>query len=79
MGSHRGRVVRAKTWSCFRLQQEHIQISVVNRCFSGRVYGLTALSKVGGLIYTQNVIDSIFLSDLKTVLTFVFNNKMTQV
>lgn len=34
---------------------------------------------VGGLIYTQDVIDSIFLSDLKTVLTFVFNNKMTQV
>ena len=34
---------------------------------------------VGRLVYTQNVIGSIFLSGLKTVLVFVFNNKIISV
>lgn len=36
-------------------------------------------SMVRRLIYTQNIIDSIVLSNLKTIPMFAFNNKITSV
>lgn len=78
MESPTGRPARAETFGCFRLQQEHVQISVWISASLGKFMDMQHYL-VGGLIYTQNVMDSIFLSDLKTVLTFVFNNKVTQV
>lgn len=78
MESPRERVAEAETFGCVRLQQEHIQILIWISASLGEFMDIQHYP-VGGLIYTQNIIDSIFLSDLKTVCMFVFNNKITQV
>lgn len=75
-GTLRGeRVAKADTWGCFRLPREHVQILIWISTFLGKFMGI--YSMVGRLIYTQNIIDSIFLSNLKTIPMFVFNNKIT--
>lgn len=71
-----GRIAKAETFGRFRLQQEHVQILIWISASLGKFVDIQHYL-VGGRTYTQNVIDSVFLSDLKTVPMFVLNNKVT--
>lgn len=78
MESPRERVAKAEAFGWCRLQRDHIQIFIWISPFL-RKFADVQRDLVGGLIYTQNIIDSMFLSDLETMLMFVLNNKITSV